>query len=49
MGANAKEGLTEVDENGDVQNAIRVEMAQTDAVIVTQIVKKGMNRHSKSM
>ena len=48
MGVNAQEGLTKMNENGDMNDGIRTQMAKANAVIMDQISEEGMNRESKS-
>ena len=44
----AEEGFAQIDEDGNVKDAIGIQMAETDVVVLEQIVKKGMSRNSKS-
>ena len=46
MGEDSEVCLTEMDEDGDVQNGIRVEVAQTNHPELQQIPQKWMNRKS---
>ena len=48
MWCDAEEGFAQIDEDGNVKDAIGIQMAETDVVVLEQIVKKGMSRNSKS-
>ena len=45
----AKEGFAQIVEDGNVKDAIGIQMAETNVVVSEQITKKGMSGNSKSL
>ena len=49
MGEDSKVRLTKTDEDGNVQDRVWAQIAETDAIIGNQTTKEGMNRNAKAM
>lgn len=48
MRSDAKECFAQVDENGDMKNAVGIQMAEIDAIVSQEFAKEGMSRNYKS-